>query len=216
MKTVLIAVTLAVGLYAQAVPVAVVAVTGPPSNIKAGSTFTVQVSLSATAGSGDQAVQFSLANISWPVVATTGTAAAAAGKTLTCATVAGVLNCIVVGGVSALTDGQIATLQITLPKTAGSGTAPVSLSGLLAAVTDANGSVTGASLSASPPFTLSITSACDLNSDGTVNATDLASMVQQSLGVSACTADLNSDGKCSILDVQIAAGAAASGFCAAK
>lgn len=212
MKTILGLLMLAAALYAQPT----VSITGPAANIKAGSTFTMAVSISGAASSGDQAVQFSLANIAWPVVASTGSAATAAGKSLACATVAGVFNCIVAGGASVLTDGQIATLQVTLPKTAPAGTVPISLSNLLAALTDASGNVTGSTVGASAPFTLSITSACDLDSSGAVNATDLASMIQQSLGVSACTADLNSDGKCDVKDVQVVAGAMVSGFCAAK
>lgn len=191
-------------------------ISGPPANQKAGTTFTLTVSVSGTGTSGDEALQFSLP-LSWPVVPATGTAATSAGKAVTCAQVGPSYNCIVVGmNSNNLTDGQLATLAITIPKTAGSGTVPFSLSNLLAAATDGTGTVNGAPLVAGSPFILSITSLCDLNSDGVINAADLALIVQQAIGSSACTADLNSDGKCNIQDVQIVGNAAGSGFCAAK
>jgi hypothetical protein len=51
-----------------------------------------------------------------------------------------------------------------------------------------------------PPATIS---ACDLNADGVVDASDVQLGTMQVLGTAACsTADLNSDGKCNVVDLQ--------------
>ena len=56
-------------------------------------------------------------------------------------------------------------------------------------------------------------SPCDLNSDGTVNTADVQLSINQSLGLSPCTADLNGDGRCDVMDVQRVITAALGGTC---
>ena len=52
-----------------------------------------------------------------------------------------------------------------------------------------------------PPPPTSV-SACDVNKDGVVNAQDVQLSINQGLGISACTADLDGNGKCDVIDVQ--------------
>ena len=56
-------------------------------------------------------------------------------------------------------------------------------------------------------------SACDLNHDGVTNVVDVQGMVNQAIGVAACTADLNRDGLCNVIDVQRVVNAAQGGPC---
>jgi parallel beta-helix repeat protein len=53
----------------------------------------------------------------------------------------------------------------------------------------------------------------DVNHDGVVNVADVQAMVNEALGLSPCTADLNGDGKCDVIDVQLEVAAAPCGNC---
>ncbi len=194
----------------------VITIGGPPGNIKAGATFQLTLNITGLAGTGDQALQFSLSGISgWSISPATGTAAVAAGKTLTCAAVAPAYNCVVEGAISLMTDGQIAVLNVTLPAMTPPGTTSIALSNLLAAVTTTTGNIIGGAINPGPPFPLSIINTCDLSGDGVVNASDMTIMRSQVLGTTVCTvADLNADKKCNILDTQILDRAIATGSCA--
>jgi len=64
-----------------------------------------------------------------------------------------------------------------------------------------------------PPPPPPPSSACDLNADGATNVVDVQLMVNQALGVSACTADINKDGVCNVVDVQRVVNAALGGQC---
>ncbi len=217
MKFTLVLLLIATTLFAQPT----ITITGPPGNIKAGQTFNLTVSISGTTTppiQSEQGVQFSFTGMTWPIVATVGSAATTSGKTLTCAQVSTTYNCMVSGANgNLLSDGPLATLAVTLPKTVGSGTTSVALTQVLAASTDSSGTAFSAPITVGSPFALSTTSLCDLNADGKVDALDFSSAVQQAIGVTTCsTADINSDGKCNVLDVITIAIATQSGFCAAK
>ena len=57
-------------------------------------------------------------------------------------------------------------------------------------------------------------SACDLNSDGMVNALDVQIAINQALGINACsTADLTGNGQCTVVDVQRVINASLGGAC---
>ena len=56
-------------------------------------------------------------------------------------------------------------------------------------------------------------SACDLNHDGATTVTDVQGMVNQVIGVAACTADINHDTVCNVLDVQRVVNSALGGPC---
>jgi murein DD-endopeptidase MepM/ murein hydrolase activator NlpD len=66
------------------------------------------------------------------------------------------------------------------------------------------------------PVTLVADSAlnrCDLNSDGVVNTNDVELARLMTLGIIPCTADLDEDGKCTIVDVQRIVHAVLTGIC---
>jgi len=68
-------------------------------------------------------------------------------------------------------------------------------------------------LSASP-LAANPSSACDLNSDGSVNAVDVQLVIDQVLGTLACTnGDLDGDGRCDVADVQRIVNAVLGGGC---
>jgi hypothetical protein len=57
------------------------------------------------------------------------------------------------------------------------------------------------------------TSPCDVNHDGVVNSTDVQLEVNAVLGLTSCTADLDGDGRCDVIDVQRIVVAALGGTC---
>ena len=68
----------------------------------------------------------------------------------------------------------------------------------------------GSFSSAAPP----VSSRCDLNGDGVVDAVDVQAAINQTLGVTACgNADLTGDGLCTIVDVQRIINASLGGAC---
>ena len=56
-------------------------------------------------------------------------------------------------------------------------------------------------------------SACDVNKDNITNIVDVQQCVNQSLGITTCTADINKDGICNVVDVQRVVNAALGGQC---
>jgi hypothetical protein len=191
-----------------------VTVTGPAANVKAGTSFTMNVALSGMAGSNEASFQFSLP-ISWAVQLSASSTLTALGKQISCVQVSGYYTCVVYGlNTTALADMVVATLTITVPKTAPGGNVAIGFSNLVAAAVDATGKATEGPLTASLPFSLNITNAngCDLNSDGTVNSVD-ASLIANQIINRTCTFDLNADGKCTVVDLQIVAQAVTSGVC---
>jgi hypothetical protein len=56
-------------------------------------------------------------------------------------------------------------------------------------------------------------SSCDLNHDGSVDASDVQSAINQTLGTAACTGDLVGTGSCTVVDVQRVINAALGGVC---
>lgn len=53
-----------------------------------------------------------------------------------------------------------------------------------------------------PRVTVSPSSQCDVNKDGTVNSLDVQLITNQALGTAACATDLDQNGKCDVIDVQ--------------
>lgn len=62
---------------------------------------------------------------------------------------------------------------------------------------------------------LSVQSACDVNSDNSVNVVDVQNEVLQAISLATCTNDLNLDGQCNVIDVQRIVVAALGGACVA-
>ena len=55
---------------------------------------------------------------------------------------------------------------------------------------------------ASQSLSIMVTSPCDINGDGVVDSTDVALSLSMVLGQTACTADLDQDGRCTVVDLQ--------------
>lgn len=194
----------------------VISITGPSGTIRAGSQITLTISVTGTAGTNMAATQFTVSSIgSWAPTAAIGSAETAAVKSVTCAAVSGAYSCIVDGlNATALADGTLATITATLPRNSSTGTVTLSLSNTMGADSGALNVTVGAGA----PFALSAASACDLTGDGQVTAADHTAGLPVWLGVQGCSSlyDLNSDGKCNVLDAQIIDIAASGGACAAK
>jgi len=208
----------ACSLFAQTPPAPAVSIGGPTGMQKAGSTVSLSVNLTGTGTSGLQALQFSLPGLSWTTMTADGAAITGISKSITCKTVGTAYNCIVAGvNSNLLADGQLATLQVQIPKSAPGGTLSLLPTGTLGARTDATGGGVGAPVVAGSPFALGTTSACDLDGNGKVDITDLTIGILQVLQPSVCSsADLDSSGACDVVDAQILANAAAGGVCKAK
>ena len=125
--------------------------------------------------------------------------AAATGKNLTCT--ANNAFCLLVGqNATVIGNGVVAAYSLRVPASA-SGTATLPLSNLLGA------SAVGdpVTIMSAPAYSLQILAAEDLNGDGIVTAADVTLMTTQAIASqttpSACINDLNTDGKCDVLDV---------------
>lgn len=71
--------------------------------------------------------------------------------------------------------------------------------------------LSGGASTAPPP---AVTSACDINGDGVVNAADVQLAINQALGLIPCnSADLRHNGQCSVVDVQRVVNASLGGAC---
>jgi hypothetical protein len=64
-----------------------------------------------------------------------------------------------------------------------------------------------------PPGASGTVSSCDLNGDGTVNATDVSASKDAALGHTACNGDLDHNGRCDVVDVQRVINASLGGTC---
>ena len=64
-----------------------------------------------------------------------------------------------------------------------------------------------------PPPPDPVVSSCDINKDNFVNALDVQMGIDQALGTSSCTGDLDSNGRCDVIDVQRVINAALGGAC---
>lgn len=147
----------------------------------------------------------------------TGAASTAAGKTVTCAPVssAGDLLCVAAGlNQTVYADGVVATISLGLPTTATPGTLSLTTANALSATASA----TAVTTSAGPILPLTVLNPCDLTGDGSINAADLTSAIQQVLGIASCsTADLVGSGACTgqngLTDLLRVIGAALGGSC---
>lgn len=119
----------------------------------------------------------------------------------------GVATIIIAGGISAIPDGPVATVSFTSTPFQ---FAPTNMQAVNADAALVAFSGTG--------LFYGVASLCDVNKDGKVDPVDVRIVADQADGASPCTTgDLNKDGgKCDIVDVQIAAIAAAGGACKAQ
>lgn len=174
-----------------------------PSTIQAGKAFDLSVDLTAPA-TPVTGVQYNLGfspatAITSPLVWTASPATTAAGKSLVCGGPASTQTCIVFGfNITPLASGSVAKAHITVPADV-RGPVVFTTSGTLASDKDGNNvAVTGGTV------TVLVTSPFDLNGDGSVNSSDLSSVLSQVVGLTPCTtADFNGDGKCTVHDAAL-------------
>jgi hypothetical protein len=191
MKILLALALLIAPVFAQS---AVLTATAPA--VLPGKTTVVTLTLS---GAGTPA----LAGLQWtlglPTGWTTGSvtasgAVAAIPKTVQCT--ASSLLCLVWGlNVTAIPNGVVAIIPVTVPASASPGTANVTLSGLFAG-TPAGVSATLTGVNA----VITINSPFDINGDGQVTSSDVTAMVAQ-VASGTCTSDVVGNGQCNVLQI---------------
>lgn len=181
--------------------------------IRAGNTIQVSMSLAGGGGSGIVGLQeLFTPSTGGTVTAADGPANTAAGKHVQCAVqTSGGFLCLDVGlNATAYADGVVHSYTLIIPATATPGQSSLVLSGVIGVNAAGSGvPVSGSTVN----FTLaSPISPCDLDGSGAVDSSDFSAAKDQALGLAVC-ADLNGDGKCSVIDVQRVANAALGGAC---
>ena len=168
--------------------------------VHAGDVVTINISLSGSSGQNYAGTQWTTSiptGFSWTVTA--GAASTAAGKQVTCGVTGALMTCVAVGQtLTVFADGVVAQMVATVPKSQAIGNLLINLS--LPYGASATGSLVATTIT--PTLTLPIVaSPCDLNSDGITDVKDFALMLNQVVGVTACTQDLDGDGKCTVNDI---------------
>jgi len=180
------------------------------NNVRAGSTLTCSITLSG--GSLPAGLQWTLATSSpvGAVIVTPAAAVISAQKNFLC----NAANMCLLTGINAnqIADGALANLSIPIP--AGSGNRQMTLN--LSATIGASLLGTALSATANPPVSVSVSSGCDINGDGQINAADVTAQQNGLLATPQTSSDLNSDGKSDVVDVQIVINAARGLACAAQ
>ena len=164
-------------------------------SVAAGSPVTLSVNYSAgNAAAIEWTIAFPVGATAIPVV---GAQSAAASKTIIC----NVANttCVVFGlNNNLILAGEVAKYTVTFPSNA-AGAKAFSLSNTQAA-TPLAGAIT---VVAGPAISVTVTNAYDLSGDGIIDISDINLVVNQVVGKAPCTTgDLNTDGACSIVDIQ--------------
>ena len=183
-------------LFAQTGPSLTATVSGSPRYWPTNSPpFTINVALSGSSTLNIAAIEFTIAvPPNSTVNAVAGAASTAAMKTITCGTPAATITCIIFGiNSTTISDGVIATLNISLP----ANSTPGSFSAAETNLSSANVSGVAVTINSGTALSFNILNPCDINGDGLVNAADVSLTVGQAIGASACsTADLVGNGMC--------------------
>ena len=168
-----------------------------PATVKQGASVYLGVQSGGATANGPAGLQWTLTPPSGITVtnAVVGAQATSVSKQIACN--ASKLLCLVYGmNQNVIPNGQVGVLTVQIPSNATPGPASFLLSGLVAG--DKNGLVMTSS--SGPVFTLTILSRADIDSNGTVDASDVSAMAGQVTG-GTCVDDQNADGKCDITDV---------------
>lgn len=177
-----------------------------PTSIVAGNAATVTLGMNGSSGQSIAAVQWTL---TLPSGVTMGIPAAApawsaAGDQAYCNVTSGI--CMVVGSLTVMADGAIASIPLTIPAATPPGTLSLPLTGLLAATPEGN----SVGLMSGAPYTLKVLSPCDLNGDGSITVADVQTMINAVLGLATCPAGI---GTCNLAAVVYEIIAAGGGVC---
>ena len=184
-----------------------ITVTPSATVVYPGESLTATISLAGNAQPA--AIQWTapFSDLTHPV----GTAATAASKEIRCATVNGATSCVVFGynAIDRIGDGVLSTVQ--LPTTT-PGTLQIGLANVLAA------SQSGEMIAlTSAAVSVIVTSRCDINKSGAVDAADITAYLPQVLGAAPCTQPLLGNGKCNVGSLMVVINAAQpGGSCAAR
>jgi hypothetical protein len=178
-----------------------------PATATAGNSVTMTVAMTGSTGQSIAALQWSL---TLPAGFTVGTPVLASGVPAgDVAYFGGAQNTfIVAGSTTAMTDGTVLTVPITIASTAATGalTIPITAGSIFAATT---GGLNVNGMTAGTPYALKVFSPCDLNQDGSVNVLDVQLVVAAILGTGTCSVP----GGCNIVTVQDVVIAALGGSC---
>lgn len=216
MKIILFSVMMSISAYAQA-PLAlnIMSNVNPPVTVvQQGASLNLQIVLANSTGQNLAGLEWTESLIPSAItVSGLGSASTGAQKNLFC----NLSNlCLLTGFTSsanpptnaALADGVVVSMTLSVPNTTPTGPQTLSLSNLVAV------STAGVPLPiTTTPMQVTVTSACDLNNDGSVNGTDVSLMLSQVTGATACTNDLTGDGKCNVIDLERIIVAALGGAC---
>lgn len=196
----------------------VLTITGAPANVKGGVPFTVNVTSSGGAGYSIAAFTLVGTNDVAAVTIAPGAVATATGKVGQCGGLGAAKDNCIVGGFgatlnnTAMVDGVVAVMTITLIANPVGTTLPLSLAPVSGS--DANGNLVATTAGAG--ITIPILNKCDVNQSGAVNGTDVGLVINAFLAQAvAAGTDLDSDGKMTLADVVIVLVAALGGVCTA-
>lgn len=182
-----------------------ITLTGPAS-ITPGSSLNATLSIAGSAGQG-------IVDLQWSLVLPTGFTAGApvmassepSGDQAQCGTAA----CLIWGSLTAVADGTLATIPITVSTGATLGTQIINVSGLFAATAqgfNVNGLAPGAA------YSVKVLSPCDLNGDGTITVADAQLVVNALVSGGACPIS-TVNGGCTVVTVVQEIVAAGGGAC---
>lgn len=156
-----------------------ITLTGPAS-VTPGNAFNATLAIAGSAGQGIVDLQWSLV---LPTGFTIGTPVMASSEPSGDQAQCGTAACLIWGSLTAVADGTLATIPITVSTSAALGAQSLNVSGLLAATAqgfNVNGLTPGAS------YSIKVLSRCDFNGDGVVNVADVQLVVNALLNGTSC------------------------------
>ncbi len=182
-----------------------VTLTGP-ATVTAGNTFNATLSITGSASQGIVDLQWSIAlPAGFSLGAPAMSSSEPSGDSVLCGTVA----CLIWGSLTAVADGTLATVPITVGAGAAPGVQSLPVSGLFAATSqgfNVNGLTPGAT------YSIKVLSPCDLNGDGAINVSDVQSVVNAIVNAGACPIT-TANGGCTVITVVQEIIAAGGGAC---
>lgn len=157
-----------------------------PAQAKPGQNIVGQITQTLVTAQPAAGIQFTIVTSADAAVVsvTPATGAVAAGKQILCGTLQnGLITCLVYGlNATTLGNTTIATVNIQIVAKPASSTLPVSISST-AGPFEADAAANPIPVIVGPPGAIGISSRCDVNSDGLINAVDVAASARAELGL---------------------------------